>query len=217
MKAITHLILILLLLIIAEESIAQKGIYLEMLPGAAYTIPSKLSLQQDGFEDISFRAIYKTEPFKLPIYYSLRVSYYFRNDIAIETELNHHKIYLTNNPVEIQQFSISHGYNQLWFNVLKDYNQIGIRAGIGPVIAHPENTVRNLRLPQNGGLYSKGYFIHGVSSQLGLQYRFNFARYFFLTFETKANFSYSRTIIVNGHATLWINSFHALIGAGIKL
>lgn len=217
MKTAIHYSIVFVLLCIAEVSKAQNSIYFEMLPGAAYTLPSQLTVQQEGYEDIVFRATYKTEPFKLPIYYSLRTGYYLQKDVAIEIELNHHKVFLVNNPDEIQQFSITHGYNQLWFNVLKEFHHLGIRTGIGPVLAHPENTVRGNRLPQNGGLLNNGYYIHGLTSQLAMQYRIYLSRFIFLTAETKVNISYSKTIVVNGHASMWVNSFHALAGVGLEL
>jgi len=196
---------------------AQKKVYLEFLPGTSYILPSNLTIQQEGYTVISFIAHYEGRSFYNPIYYSLRSGYTLNESTAIELELNHLKVFLTNFPPEIQRFSISHGYNQLWINLRKELAFIDIRAGIGPVIAHPENSVREMELSGTGGLLNNGYFLNGITSQVALQKRIFIGKHFYLNAEAKLNVSYTRTQVVNGHAKLWINALHGLLGAGVTL
>lgn len=191
--------------------------YFEGLPGAAYILPGRMHIQQDGYRDISFIAAYKTKSFKLPIYYSLRSGFYIRNKVSIEIELNHLKVILDNNPSEIQKFELTHGYNALWINILKEFKYLDLRAGTGPVFAHPENTIRQIRLNEKGGIFNSGYYIHGISAQIAVQKKIRLMDFFFLTAETKFSASYCKTFVANGYASLPVFSVHALLGFGINL
>ena len=195
----------------------QQRFKIDILPGFATVVPSKLKIEQEGYENISFKAKYNVESFKLPIYYSVRAGYALNEYISVEAELNHLKLYLANAPAEIQWFSISHGYNQLWFNVLKKKKNFDIRAGLGTVIAHPESTIRNQKLDENGGWGGKGYYVSGITSQVGIQKRIAIGKYFFLSGETKMNISRGKVKVATGHARVSVFAWHALLGIGLNL
>jgi hypothetical protein len=215
MNKIFKIIVVFILFCISINLDAQHKIYLEILPGAAYVLPSYLTIEQEGYPDIKHLARYEIRSFDSPIYYSVRTGITLNESTALEIELNHLKLYLDNNPPEIQRFSISHGYNQLWFNVRKEFAFFDLRAGIGPVVAHPENTVREQKLSGTGGLFNNGYFLNGITSQLALQKRIFFGDHFYLNAETKLNVSYTRTHVVDGHAKLWVYAIHGLLGVGV--
>lgn len=189
---------------------------LEFQPGVAEIASSRLVIHQDGYDDIDFMAEYTSEPFKSPIYYSLRAGYCFNESTAIELEMNHLKIFLENKPEEIQQFSISHGYNQLWMNIAKHYFGFCARFGIGTVIAHPENTVRGKELPENSG-FAWGYQMSGFTSQVALQKRFFLSNRLFISLEAKYNMSSVKVDVVNGYGKVPVFAFHGLFGLGIKI
>ena len=217
MKWTNQRIVVYFLFCIPLNVAGQKGFYLEILPGAAYSLPSKLKIHQEGHNDIEIMAHYEVKPFTLPIYYSIRAGFSINEILSLEIEFNHLKLFLINKPDEIQRFSVTHGYNQLWFSFLKEYRTFDARVGIGPVIAHPENTVRAKTLSETGGLFNRGFHMDGITSQLALQKRIYLFRNVFLTAETKLNVSFARTDVVDGYANISVFAFHALLGAGLHL
>ena len=98
-----------------------------------YNVPLPLTISQVGEQDISLTAHYRSDPFEIPIYWNWRISYWDDNH-AFEIEATHHKIFLKNTTPEIQEFSISHGFNTITFNYAwKDYGFV-FRAGFGLVL-----------------------------------------------------------------------------------
>lgn len=124
------------------------------------------------------------------------------------------KIFLVN-PVEtIDQFSISHGYNQVWFNYEFHKELLTLRSGIGPVIAHPENTIRGKYLSQELGLFNKGNYISGITAQAAVQYRYFPWKHFFMSVEGRLLASYSVVPVVDGKAHVPLYSINGLAGVG---
>lgn len=214
--ALKNLIVVCVLFCIPLNMTGQKGFYLETLTGGAFCLPSVLKIHQEGHPDIVLKARYKVKPLSLPIYYSLRAGFGINESLSLEIELNHLKIILTNNTDEIQHFAVTHGYNQLWLNLLKEFLLFDARVGFGPVIAHPENTVRAKELSETGGLFNHGYHIDGITSQLALQKRKYLSRKVFLVAEIKLNVSFTQTDVVDGYANISVFAFHGLMGAGIS-
>jgi len=187
---------------------------IELLPGGTIALPTPLTLYQQGMPKIKFIARYQTEPFRLPLYYSVRMAYSPDRLQGVELEFNHLKIKLTNKPHEVEWFSVSHGYNQIWINYFRDLRYFCVRAGLGPVLAHPENKVREKELPGNLGLWEKGYYLSGISSQIALQKKLWLGSHFFLSAEAKLNLAYARVPIVDGYAKVPVCALHALTGIG---
>ena len=212
-----HWISICLLCCISINLRSQDKFHFEILPGAAYVFPSKLSIHQEGFVDIDLKAQYRVEPFKLPVYYSIRTGIGLTESLVLELEFNHLKIFLQNKPDEIQSFSISHGYNQFWIGLRKEFKYFDVRAGLGPVIAHPENTIRNMKLRGDGGLFNNGYYLDGVTAQFAFQKKIYLHKHFFLSAESKLNASFTRTNVVNGYADVSVFAVHVLGGIGVDL
>lgn len=196
------------------ESITQH-ISLEILPGGALIVPSTLFIHQDGEDDLKFTANYETHSFNLPVYYSYRLGIQIQPEKWVELEMNHLKVYLQNKPDEIERFTITHGYNQIWMNYKWKYHQFYYTVGIGPVLAHPENTIRGLALDETKGIMHKGYYIAGISSQLALQKKFFLGRNFFFSVESKANLAFAKVPVANGYAKVPVAAFHGLAGMGI--
>jgi len=213
MKNRVYLLLVLLGGI--QLSSAQHKVFFEILPGAAYVLPSKLLIHQEGYDDIILKAHYEVQPFTLPPYYSLRAGVSLNSSTSVELELNHLKLWLLNPPPEITRFSITHGYNQLWLNLLKKYRYFDLRVGAGPVIAHAENIIRGLRLDQTGGLFNNGYHLDGITTQLSIQKQYFITNFLYLMGESKMNVSWSRTDVVNGYANVSVYAVHLLGGVGV--
>jgi hypothetical protein len=83
------------------------------MSGSAYNVPTPLTVQQSGYPEIRFSAHYNTKPFgPYYPYYSWRASLWNdRHDQAWEFTQVHHRLFLANNPPEIQYFAIHFGYN----------------------------------------------------------------------------------------------------------
>lgn len=194
---------------------SQSNFSIECLPGGAVTLPSTLSIHQKGFSDINILAQYRHDNFLLPIYYSVRMGFSIIENLKVEIEINHLKIILQNKPTEIEEFSVTHGYNQIWINAAGNYHGVIIRSGIGGVIAHPENTIRGEKYDESLGLFNQGYHLCGITSQLAAQRKFYMSKHFFLSFEVKLNAAYAKIPVAYGFAHTPIYAIHALFGTGI--
>lgn len=189
----------------------------EFLPGGAIAVPSPLIIKQEGEPDLRFLAMYQTHSFSLPIYYSWRLGYRFSSSSWFELEMNHLKLYLQNKPPEIERFTITHGFNQIWLNYKwRKKENWYYTLGIGPVVAHPENTIRGLKLDESQGIYGKGYYIAGITSQVAVQKKYYWGSHFFVSLESKINLAYARVKVVNGHAHVPAISLHGLAGIGVS-
>ena len=102
---------------------AQRDFFLQISLGAAYCPDTPLKISQTGYPDLKIKAEYKTESFKLPIYYSIKLGT-SKDHQGWELELIHLKIYLQNNPPEIQQFQVSHGFNIFQVNRTRQLNSL---------------------------------------------------------------------------------------------
>ena len=198
--------------IVAQE---KRSWSFEFLPGIAVVPPMPLKIEQDGFNDITMTARYSTESLRLPIYYSYRLGSY-KNNKGWSLEMNHLKIFLKNTNNDIQQLSVSHGYNQVFLNhhILKEkYTWI---IGAGAVIGHPESTIRNQTYTEKGGLFNDGYYLAGIALQGAIYYPLINTKHFCLPLEAKISAGYGTVPIVNGKAHIPVIAFHFLMGPCFK-
>lgn len=138
--------------------------------GVPFNFPSPVRIRQAGEPDLRFRARWATRPFDNPWYYGIGL---FRRAGGREWsgELIHHKIYLRNPPPEVQDFSISHGFNFLLVgHGIEVTPGVWARVQAGAVLAHPESTVRGKTLPEGGGL-ARGYHLAGPALAAGVEGR----------------------------------------------
>lgn len=206
-------LIILTLTCLQKLSFSQKEWYLNFSPGLSYAFPAPLMINQEGNPKISFWATYKTEPLILPLYYSYRAGF-FNDGKGWELEMNHLKIILKNNPEEIQQFSITHGYNQVFVSRAIKNPDFGVKFGAGVVLAHPENIVRNLHFDENKGIFGSGYYLRGPAIQAGFFKEIYITNWFLLLAETKLSFAYTNVPVSGGKAHAPILAFHLQLGPG---
>jgi len=192
----------------------QNHFTIEFLPGGALALPSSLSISQLGEPTITLTAHYHTESFSAPIYYSYRFGYQTNTGYTFELEMNHLKVILQNSSTVVEKFNISHGYNQVWLNCSKAMNGFTLRAGIGPVVAHPENIVRGKELDPDLGIGNRGYYVNGITSQIAVQKKFFYRTHFFISIESKFNAGYAIVDVADGYAKTPIYAFHGLLGLG---
>lgn len=126
----------------------------------------------------------------------------------------HLKIYLKNYPKEIQQFSVSHGYNQLFLNRSCYKLKYGLKIGAGVVLAHPENTIRDFTLDEKKGIMNWGYYLTGPVLQIGLFKEVFLTKRFNLLIESKISFAYANVPVSGGRAHVPVFGYHLQLGPG---
>jgi hypothetical protein len=215
MKPIPILFLTFIIILLIHINTHAQRIQFDFTPGVSTVLPMTLSIHQKGEEVINTTARYKTESLVLPIYYSYRLCYSPKDSVSFELELNHLKIYLKNTPDEVQNFQVSHGYNQLFINYCKKKKNYSLRYGLGPVIAHPENTIRNKRLEEIGGFFNGGYHLSGIAAQLAVFHRWHITKWLYTTAEAKSTAAFARIRVFNGYSHVPVISFSALAGLGV--
>ncbi|MCI0618530.1 hypothetical protein L0244_36590 [bacterium] len=177
--------------------------------GSAKSFSTKLEIEQTAFPKFEFDADYETRPWEDAPYYGWRISRQSEKH-AWELEFLHHKIYLTNNPPEIQHFEVSHGYNMLFLNHAWIFGPNYIRAGAGPVISHTESEIRGLGFASN-------YEISGFVGQGAFGRRFYLSRIFYFTLEGKFTLATASVSIAQGKAHAPNVAIHGLAGIGFDL
>jgi len=185
----------------------------QLFGGAAYNLRLPLVIRQDGEDNLRVNADYDTKPFETPVYYSVRLGWW-SDHRAWELEMIHHKLTLTNNPSEVEHFSITHGFNLLTVNRAWRNPWFIWRVGAGVVITHPESTIRGRTFEQSGGI-ADGYYLSGPTAQIAAEKRFYMYKGFFASVEGKWTLSWVHVPVQDGSADLWNSALHGLIGVGI--
>lgn len=215
-------LLILFTLFICNSSFGQeKSIWaIEAHAGFPINLPTPLTITQNGYEDIKLTANYYSQPFVPPIFWVYRISKW-KNNKAWELEMMHQKLYLENNPPEVQDFSITHGYNLLMANrAVKTQllnKEFVYRLGAGIVIAHAEGIVRNKPMPQHSSFLKTSYYLAGPVINLALAKQFKISNRFHFNLESKFNGSYAIVPIADGKAYVWHAAFEFIGGLGVNL
>ena len=185
--------------------------YISVATGLQYNVPMRLVIRQSGQPDIKLTACFDTRPFVEVPYYDVKVGT-TRTPWAFELELVHHKLYLANRPSEVDTFEITHGYNPILLNAVREHWGVAFRAGAGILLAHPQSTVRGLRFPETGGIL--GWFVSGPAAQVGVSKSWEFGPHLLAGVEGKFVGAWARVPIVNGNADVPNLSLHGLVSAG---
>lgn len=181
--------------------------------GFPFDFSLPLTIRQSGEAPIRVHPHWKARSFELPLYWDLRVA---RRSGGGEWSLDllHHKLYLVNPPPEVEDFTISHGFNVLFASHAREVaRDTWARAGAGLVIAHPESTVRG-RTFEGGGPLGGGYYPAGPVLVLGAERRFFPAGGLFFSLQGLAMAGWARVPVAGGSATFPDLSVHALGGIG---
>jgi hypothetical protein len=181
--------------------------------GVVENLETSLEIRQSGFETIEVDADYETRPFEGPPYYSLRAGRWAGRR-GWELELIHQKLFLRNRPPEIEQFSISHGYNFVLVNRGWEIRRVLLRAGAGAIVAHPENRVRGRSLDDSEGGLGGGYYLTGPALQVGLEGRIGLGAGAFLGIEGKVTAARAQVPVAGGEADVPNVAAHALLSLG---
>src|SRR5262245_1097915 len=142
MNKIMIVALAFVLLFVVKKSCSQSRWSFEIQTGVVYNLPLPLTIRQFESPDIKItKAYFETRPFSDPYYLDGRISKWFGKR-SVSFEAIHDKLFLTNNPPEVQYFAISHGYNILTLNYGEHLKYFILYAGLGTVLVHPENKIR---------------------------------------------------------------------------
>ena len=209
---VTQLLLINFICLIKAQNVWS----VEILGGDTYCLKTPLKIKQTGYEDIKLSAKYSTMSFKLPVYYSIKLSKWEKNH-GWEIEDIHLKILLKNKIPEIQKFNITHGYNFFTINRVWNLKYVIFRLGCGVILAHPENTIRGKSLSEDKGIFNWGYYLSGPATQISVGKKFKITNRVFLILETKITAAYTRVPVNGGHANVPHLGIHGLFGLGYRI
>jgi hypothetical protein len=214
--------------------------------GEASTRPGDLHLEQPIIErDLWFEDMeYDDASFRSPLYYGFRAAYFHPSfsNVGFELEFIHAKVYSRSEQIVrvsgtdggeridslirlgdmVQGFSMTHGLNFLFLNVVGRYPVIkdrgtesgGVtvygRVGIGPLIPHVESVVDHQKREQ--------YELHGPAYQLAGGVEIGIFKRLGLIAEYKYTFvSVRRAKIAHGHASTEVSTSHWVFGLSAAL
>jgi len=186
---------------------------LEARVGGAWSAPVPIVIRQQGEEDLRLTARWRTEAFAPPIYYAWRVARW-SGRAAWALGLIHHKVHLRNPPAEVHDLSVSHGYNLVALEHVRERDGWRYGVGAGAVLAHPESEVRGRRFEGNRGLLGAGYYVAGPTAGVFVgrshpeQGRLRAAA------EARLTLSHARVPIAGGSAHVPNLAAHASVGLG---
>ena len=215
MKMLSYYIFLFLFLFEADDSSAQKKLNIELFTGLPYNLSLPLKISQAGEPDLYLTAKFNSQPFNIPIFWVWRISYWNDNS-AWELEAVHHKLFLANKPAEVHEFSISHGLNLITVNRGWNLSSFILRIGAGIALAHPETTIRNQTLTEDGGIFHWGYYLSGPAFLFSAGKEFYITGNLYVTCEARINSSYAYIPIKNGNAGLYNISVQFIFGAGFN-
>ena len=185
--------------------------YVAIGTGLQYNVPMPIVIRQAGQPDIRLTARFSTRPLHEVPYYDVKLGVVHRR-WAYEIELIHHKLYLDNRPPEVDTFEITHGYNPILLNAVRQQWGVSFRVGAGILLAHPQSTVRGLRFPETGGVL--GWYVSGPAAQFGVSKQLDFSPRFYAGVEGKFVGAWARVPIVEGNADVPNLSLHGLVSVG---
>jgi hypothetical protein len=184
----------------------------QLFVGVPFNARTPLTIRQEGEPDLRVHARWKTRPFERPFYYGVGV-FRRRDGSEWSAELVHHKLYLSNPPPGVREFSISHGYNLVLLGHGREVAPgVWARGALGAVVAHPESVVRGRELPQDRGPFGSGYHLAGPALSLGLEGRVPLGARARLAVGGRLTGAYAVVPVEGGSARVPNVAFHATAG-----
>ena len=219
MKKFMQILLIFsLMMVFTLPTQAETDWTFEIFGGTGFNIPLPLKIEdtENIDDDITINsANYSTKPFDGSPYYAWRVARWEENK-AWEIQLVHHKIYLNNDHTDIQNFSISHGYNLITANRAWDKGDYIYRLGAGVVLTHPEFEIYNDSNDQELGIGGAGFYLDGITAQAAIAKQYDITKNIFATTEAMYTASYAKVKPEDYQyeATVPNSALHILAGLG---
>jgi hypothetical protein len=207
-------LLLILLGLAGRPTRALAQIELQAFLGSSVSAPSPLSISQRGQPDLDFTAHWATRPWLDTWYYAGRVGLW-KGDRGWLFDFIHHKMYLNNNPPEVQKFRITNGMNMIVLSRGFRRGKLSYAVGAGPVITYPINRVRGEKLESGRGFLG-GYFLSGGTIMGSVTRRFPLTAGFFLGLDSRVSATYVRVPVAGGHASVPNLALHVHAGLGFQ-
>jgi hypothetical protein len=208
------------LLLGKENSLQAQTLSFEIMSGDAYNIPTVLTVRQTGYPNIQFLADYDTEPLgPYAPYYSWRACLWNKNkDECWEIQQVHHRLFLTNNPPQIQYFAIHFGYNYFFLGHAWKKDDFIYHLDAGVLITNPENTVRGQVLNnQDAGIFDAGYNFSGVGAEMAVSRNLNFTKNVYAVLDLAFIAGWATVPVSNGSADVPNLAIHGHLGMGFSI
>lgn len=190
--------------------------------GMSESFNSMLYLNLEGQEDIHVHnADWDAKSFTNSAYYAVKLEKW-NNNKGKGLEWVHHKIYLASPVTGLDSYSISDGFNLLFFNTVRPLSRFGkqsyLRLGAGLVFAHMDVSITGRdRFYMDGGI--RGSYLAGVAAQIAVDKWVKTYENHFVTVETKFTAAYSRGPVSTNFAEYSVvpnYAFHVILGVGTK-
>lgn len=182
---------------------------LQLDAGTSHSFSTSLKVKpKDDHLNFVIHADYDTRPWAGLPYFTTRLGYWVDHK-AWEVEMIHQKLYLTNPNEQLTSFTVTHGYNMIFFNRAIDSGII-FHFGGGLIIAHPEAILY-------GVTSNHDYDLAGFAGQLALEKRFAWGDHVFLSIEGKFTGAHASVSLHNADVSVPNVAFHALIGLGFRI
>lgn len=202
-----------------SNTAAAQSLTFEAMGGSAYNVPVPLTVNQTGYPEIRFTAHYATMPFgPYAPYFSWRLSLWNKDGHGgWEITQIHHRLFLTNNPPEIQYFAIHFGYNFFLAGHAWERRGFIYHLDAGVLICNPSNTVRGLTLNnRSAGLFDAGYDVAGIGAEAAVSRQFEVTHRFFFVLTGALMAGRAHVPVAEGSAEVPNLSFHGQAGAGFR-
>lgn len=220
-KNVLMLLTVLCAVVVLGSSAVFASWSVEVLGGSAahMSLPTKIQLK--GSNDISIKKpIWETQPFEEAPYYSIRIAKW-NGDSALEFEIIHDKMILTNPPEGVEHFEVSHGYNYFLLNKVFKKDKLMFRLGAGAIVSHPEAKIDGV---QYGNFdFLKGFYLSGVGGQAAVQYNIELTKSIYIMAEAKLTGAWAKCALQvkgeaepRGYATVPALAVHGLFGMGFR-
>ncbi len=187
---------------------------LEGFLGTSISAHSPLTIRQAGQPTLRFTAEYATRPTEPSVYYAVRVSRWWSRWGGVLGYV-HQKIYLTNNPPEVESFKVTYGYNLVGVGPAYRTHGWALFGTMGPVVGNPSSEVRGLTMDHEGGIFGSGNYVGGVNLQVGVNRRFRATRWGFVSADVRLSAAWAEMPVAAGSADTPNYAVHFLVGIGI--
>ena len=194
---------------------ASDGLHINAAIGYPFSFDNQLELKYND-KVHKFNAEYEPKAFSDFPYWTLRTEYW-RKDQALGIELVHHKLYWKNKSADVENFSVSDGYNLLYLNYAKKIQDHRFRIGVGAVFGNPDFKLKGRDRYLKRHL--KGMHWGGYTAQVAYERCLYESDRFYINFETKLTYSFAKLPIsdkLNEYAKVPDTAIHFNIGFGTK-
>jgi hypothetical protein len=124
---------------------------------------------------------------------------------------------LQNKPANVQNLSITHGFNTLTIVRAREFGKIILRAGAGAVLAHCESTIGNVAFNENDGLLGLGYYLTGPVVMGSVARPLRIFDWFVINTEGTMTVGYANVPVVDGRAKMLHLAIHVNAGPGFRV